>query len=302
MLVSVCICTYRRETLVETLRSIQAQVLPTGVDIEIVVVDNDAEGSARVLVDTIAKELVYSVRYFREPARGLSLVRNRALKMARGDWLALIDDDEVADRMWLSALLSTAKKFSADAVIGEVKPIFETPPPPWILSNKVFDLWIPKTGNKLGMGEAKTGNALINASFLKTKKIFFDPSYNTTGGEDSDFFRKALDRGALIVSSREAIVRELIPKERMTPGFLVRRSLRVGETYAKLTHRHGGMAAVATCIPRSAVNVVAAAALTVVCLPLGRSTYYRFYLLFVRNLGKFRYFLQLPSIELYGKS
>ena len=43
-MISICICTYRRTLLERTLSSLERLVVPQGTDIEVVVVDNDAEG------------------------------------------------------------------------------------------------------------------------------------------------------------------------------------------------------------------------------------------------------------------
>jgi succinoglycan biosynthesis protein ExoM len=298
-LISVCVCTYQRpQSLRRTLESIAGQRLPADTSCEIVVVDNDAAGSSRATVEGFAAAGM-PVRYAVEPRKGLSAARNCALELASGDWLALIDDDEVAADDWLLALDRCAREFGADAVVGVVRPQFETPPPPWIASNGSFDLWLPPTGTRIDAGDALTGNAFLRAGFLRTHALRFDPAFNDTGGEDTDFFRRLIDGGGVVVSSQEAVVHELVPSERVTPEYLARRAVRQGEIHARVTHRHGGMRALATDMARASLNIGIAAMITAASLPLGRTVYHRYYLLLVRNLGKFRYYLGLPPIAMY---
>jgi succinoglycan biosynthesis protein ExoM len=54
--IDVCVCTYRRASLADTLRSIKTQNLPTGASVRVIVSDNDETPSAR--------EVVYFARVF----------------------------------------------------------------------------------------------------------------------------------------------------------------------------------------------------------------------------------------------
>jgi GT2 family glycosyltransferase len=68
---------------------------------EILVVDNCPSTEAtREVVDSLP-----GVRYVREPRPGLDRARNRALREARHEIVAFIDDDAVADPGWLRSLL-----------------------------------------------------------------------------------------------------------------------------------------------------------------------------------------------------
>ncbi len=93
MLISVCICTYRRPGVVNTLQSVLAQRLAPGLEIEIVVVDNDPLKSGEQTINAFAANCPVPLRYASEPVRSIAGARNRALFLARGDWLAMIDDD-----------------------------------------------------------------------------------------------------------------------------------------------------------------------------------------------------------------
>jgi succinoglycan biosynthesis protein ExoM len=298
-LISVCICTLHRQSLEQTLDSIKRQVLCDDASAEIVIIDNDAAGSAESIVNRMERDIPYPVRYEIEPRRGLSFARNCALESARGDWLALIDDDEVAESNWVVELLNCARRYSADAVVGRVWPRFQAQPPPWIARSPVFEYRLPPTGTKVGE-EALTGNVLLRAEFLATSGIRFDPAFNEIGSEDSEFFQRALTFGAVIVSAREAVVYELVPPERTTSSYQVQRSLSVGETNARVKHQYGGTVSLLALMARAGVNVLVATSLMLACWPWSKTYSYRYFIFLVRNVGKFRYFLRRPPVKMYS--
>lgn len=85
---------------------------------EIVVVDNAPEKAAtrRVVAD-----LGEMVRYSAEPLPGLSRARNHGVSEARGEVLAFIDDDVIADRAWLrNVVLGFTRAANVGCVTGFV--------------------------------------------------------------------------------------------------------------------------------------------------------------------------------------
>lgn len=93
---SVLIPTHNRpHYLREALQSVVAQ---DGVDLDIIVVgDGDGEDTAAVAAE------FPDVRYVRQPQAGPNAARNRALSMARHDYVALLDDDD----LWLPGKMRT---------------------------------------------------------------------------------------------------------------------------------------------------------------------------------------------------
>lgn len=101
------ICTRNRpQLLARALHSLQAQRRPP---LEILVVDNAP--SSEQTQQMVAREFP-SVRYVREPVPGLDFARNRAMREAKGDIIAYLDDDAVADPDWIAA---TEQAFAASA-------------------------------------------------------------------------------------------------------------------------------------------------------------------------------------------
>jgi glycosyltransferase involved in cell wall biosynthesis len=94
---TVVICTRdRREGLLTTLASLAGQ---TDSAFDVLVVDNSRAGDVARTV-TGFDGLV--IRCSHEPAPGLSRARNHALSEVRSEFIAWIDDDEVADAEWIS--------------------------------------------------------------------------------------------------------------------------------------------------------------------------------------------------------
>jgi glycosyltransferase involved in cell wall biosynthesis len=85
---------------------------------EILVVDN---APAKPATRGVVADLGGKVRYAAEPLPGLSRARNRGLGEARGEVLAFIDDDVIADRAWLrNVVLGFTRAANVGCVTGFV--------------------------------------------------------------------------------------------------------------------------------------------------------------------------------------
>jgi succinoglycan biosynthesis protein ExoM len=298
-LISICVCTHQRLTLQRTLESLAQQELPAHSTAELIVVDNDKCGAARTMVERAARTLPFPLEYVIEARKGISLARNAALDRARGDWLGLIDDDQVAAGDWLLQLYTTALHFRADAVIGSVRAAFAQAPAAWVTPSRAYDFSSPPTGTPLSWADARTGGALLRASLLRVHGLRFDPAYNATGGEDTDFFRRVSDLGGLIVSCQEARVEELVPTERMTLHHVRKLALQQGQVYARVVHRHDGARAAVAGIGRAVLNLLGAAVLAGAYRLCGREAHHHYRFLLLRNLGKLKYYAGTKPVQLY---
>lgn len=300
MLITICICTCGRLRLADTLSSVTSLALPPGFEAEVLVVDNDAGGPARAIVEKARASALHPIRLVEESRRGLCFARNKSLAEARGDWLALIDDDEIAEPDWLLQLVAAAERFKADAVIGTVLPLYKSEPPEFITASRMLEHWLPETGSTVSVSNALTGNAFIRRELLSRHGIAFDPAYNTTGGEDSEFYSRFIGHGGRVVSCREAVVHEQVPAERMTEDYLRRLALRKGETYARMKQDRGGPVALLTVGARATANTIVAAALMLALRMVRKRSHWHYRVLMLRNIGKLRYIVGFPGIEMYA--
>lgn len=242
-LISICICTFKRPAgLSKVLSSIAMMQRPEGSRIEVLVVDNDPEATARAGVDAARAGYPYELRYFCELRSGVGFARNRCLAEATGDWIAFIDDDEWAEPQWLRDLWQCLQAGPYDGVFGPVLASFETEPPAWLLGSGVYERPRFPTGSKLDWPDCASGNVIFRKQ-LVAKVGDFSPLFAVSGAEDSEFFWRCLDAGARFVWCDTAIAQENIPPARMTRAWVRRRAYLAGHNFTRLkAYRQGARA------------------------------------------------------------
>ena len=194
--------------------------------ISITVVDNDRDGSAAESVAEFQAGRSWPVRYLIEPERNISLARNRALTSAAADYYACIDDDEYADKSWLTGLYGTIVGSQAAGALGPIRPVYDTPPPAWLIKGRIQERKAFPTGTVLRDPKyCRTGNVLFSKELLAGREVLFDPGYGRTGGEDVDFFRRMIRAGYRFVWNNEAVVYEVTPALRQKRSYYLRRAL-----------------------------------------------------------------------------
>ncbi|RWA59584.1 glycosyltransferase family 2 protein [Mesorhizobium sp. M4B.F.Ca.ET.190.01.1.1] len=230
--IDICVCTFRRPELSDTLRSIAAMDRPAGFEIGVVVADNDDQPSAQPLVKALAQELKLPIRYRHAPARNISIARNACLDASVSDLVAFIDDDETASVRWLAELVATAEASGATAVLGPVRARYGSDAPAWMRKgdfHSTLPVWV--------RGEIRTGytcNVLLRTSEASLRGRRFSLARGQTGGEDTEFFDTMVRDGGRIAFAPDALVEEVVPHARAAFDWLRRRRFRFGQTHGHL--------------------------------------------------------------------
>lgn len=275
-LVSVCLCTFRRqEGVVKALLSLGRLEAPTNGVLEIVVVDNDSAGSARSSVEHAACDSRWPVRYFVEARSGVSFARNRCLSEASGQYVAFIDDDEWCDPDWIVRLYQTLVDTGCTAAFGPVLPRFDMPPPEWLVKSGVFDRPRFASGTIVDWKNTRTGNVLL----LRNPELIgsgFDPAYASTGGEDVAFFLRLASLSARYVWCDEAPVYESVPENRMAPRWILRRAFAGGKTYVHLRAKREGNLTYVVMALRGMLGLLCFSACAAVTFPLSPADGFKF--------------------------
>ena len=197
--------------------------------VEIVVVDNDPGESGRPVIEALrAAGTRFPIHYLTDPRRGIPFVRNTAVSAALAagaTHIAFIDDDEVPERDWLSTLLHVQNVYDADVVAGPSLSILPSDTPAWAKGN-AFRHESHRTGDPLET--CATNNTLVRRRVFERLSPWFDERLALTGGTDRHFFLRAYDAGMRLVWAAEAVVREEVPKSRVTLPWVITRMYRQG--------------------------------------------------------------------------
>ncbi|KYC35901.1 glycosyl transferase family 2 [Scytonema hofmannii PCC 7110] len=227
MLVSICVATYQRleglQRLLDGLNQLTFRKIARP-DIEVVVVDNDANGCANAVYTTQVSHFQWSLKYCVESIQGISYARNQAIASLNPNtnFVAFIDDDEVPNPSWLDELLSVQQIYDADVVTGPVLPHFiQSDVPDWVVKGKFFEPQRFPTGHLMKV--AFTNNVLIRFEVLQKLGTIFDERFARSGGEDVHFFMRVYRAGYKIVWADEALVYEWIPESRMQVKWILER-------------------------------------------------------------------------------
>ncbi|HEX2095675.1 MAG TPA: glycosyltransferase family 2 protein, partial [Longimicrobiaceae bacterium] len=168
----------------------------------------------------------------REPRRGVSSARNRAVAAARGwaDFIAFIDDDEVPEPVWLDELLRVQSEYDADVVAGPVLQRFEGEVPSWVRRGRFFETRRHPTG--FPREDPGAGNVLIRTAVLAGMDEPFDERFSLTGGEDTHLFLRLAWSGRRMVWADEALAYEWTPPTRTRARWILRRVYRSANTWS----------------------------------------------------------------------
>lgn len=105
MRLDVVVATYNRSHLLRsTLASLLSAPVPPGLEVEIIVVDNNSVDDTADVVQEIRKTAHLPLHYVRETKQGLSNARNAGITAATGDLVGVIDDDEEIHPDWYAAI------------------------------------------------------------------------------------------------------------------------------------------------------------------------------------------------------
>ncbi len=213
-------------------------------DFSVVVVDNDAEGPAKETVLRLMEELGLDITYGIEPERTIPAARNHALRLARGNYIGIIDDDEFPPQHWLITMYRAIHTFDVDGALGPVHPFFEQQPPAWLLKGGFCDRPVHRTGTLLHRSQTRTGNVLLKKDVFDKHNICFDLKCKTSGS-DRMFFKEAMQVGCRFVAVEEAPVYEIVPPERWTKSYYLKRALLHGSNaHRNFINQKGGLSKV----------------------------------------------------------
>ena len=233
------------------------------------VVDNDPGAHAHETVNRVREDSHLDITYAFEPERSIPAARNHALRLAKGNYIGIIDDDEFAPSDWLLHMYEGIRTFEVDGALGPVLPFFPTGSPSWLGRSGICELPVYRTGTLLHWSQTRTGNVLVKKDVFDRHGLAFDPTFRT-GGSDQEFFRQAMALGRRFVALEEAPVYETVPPVRWTRKYWVKRALVNGFNAKRYASTGMSRARQVLLTLKSAVGAVGYAATLPVCALMGQ--------------------------------
>lgn len=233
--ISVLICSYNRAALLrETLQAFDQVNAPDDCEVEIIVVDNNSSDDTPEVLGQIARTARFPLVRLRETRQGKSFALNLGLAHARGDVIALTDDDVLPGPEWLAHIVDAFRRHEAlTFVFGKVLPRWGCVPPPELLTTRAQDIWGPlaivdygdepvayvagSTGQRLPIGAnlafAKSALVAIGGWRTDLGKV----NNTLISGEDHEIFVR-LRRNGLYAGFYDPriSVRHYVPASRLT--------------------------------------------------------------------------------------
>jgi glucosyl-dolichyl phosphate glucuronosyltransferase len=264
--VTVALCTRDRSSLLADVVAAVLRLDPPAGDWEVLIVDNRSRDDTLAVAQELADRHPGRVRVAQEPEVGLSAARNAAVRAARGEVVAFLDDDAYPVRGWLRSLLAAFDDPGVLAAGGPVDPLLQGRLPAWFRSRYLPYLTVWDRGDEaheLSYNEYPRG---ANMAFRRQAFERFGPFSTRLGrrgrsllsGEETELCLRLERGGGRIVYAPEARVGHVIDAGRITPAWLARRFAAQGETEARIDWIHGGPAALAADLPRFAANAAVA--------------------------------------------
>ena len=227
--VSIVVPTYKRPDGIRiALNSLMGQSAGNR-PVEIVVADNDPLASAKAFVTQFAETSDIEVVYKHVPEPGVSNARNGALEVARGRFIAFLDDDMDALEGWLEELVRVSLQYEAAITFGPAIALMPNKNDPLNPYMEPFFARIADAPEGYIQKCLGTGGCLLDLSLCDMPSPVFDPIHNETGGEDDALFHHLQSHGAKVAWAIKARSYEIVPASRATPAYMWKRNFAFGQ-------------------------------------------------------------------------
>ncbi len=231
MKITVVLCTYNRcQLLAGTLESVAASIVPTSVDWEVLIVDNNSCDQTREVAEDFCRRYPGRFRYVFEPQQGLSYARNAGIRESQSKILAFTDDDVTVEPDWLWNLTSVLQAGEWAGAGGPIKPVWPGPLPGW-LSTADPDTMGPYGEFNLGTEAGPLRCPPYGANMAFRREVFEKygdfrtdlgrSGSNLQGREDIEFANRLLTAAEPLRYEPGAVLHHRVQKCRMAKKYVL---------------------------------------------------------------------------------
>jgi len=230
MLLSLVIPTYNRHTMLSrALDSLIRASIPDGLEVRIIVVDNNSQDDTGKTVDDHACRGCLPIDYVFEPRQGRSFALNAGIAVAHGDLVAMIDDDEEVTENWYAVIYSAFEQHGIDFIGGPYVPRWGAPAPAWLPRTYLGAIGWVDGGDRIRLyggaypGILMGGNAVLTRSILDRvgpySTLLGRAGNRLLSCEDQDMYERLMAAGAIGLYLPDLIIYHHVPAERLTKQY-----------------------------------------------------------------------------------
>lgn len=136
--IDVVICTYNNARMLDaTLDALSRQRIPTSLDWQVLVVNNNCSDETPIVVEKHLHSAQLPLRAVIETRQGLTPARLRGVNETSREWIAFVDDDCLLEENWIEqALLFAGQRDQCGAFGGQILPRWEVDPPSYLRNRR----------------------------------------------------------------------------------------------------------------------------------------------------------------------
>jgi glycosyltransferase involved in cell wall biosynthesis len=228
---SVIIATYNRaEELVKTIESLKK--LESTKPWEVIIVDNNSRDATRDVVLKAVDSFPVPLHYLLEKEQGRSAALNSGIRAAKGEILAITDDDVRVDPLWLRNAEQALERLQCDYVGGKALPIWSGKIPNW-MPNRGGKHWGVIALLDYGPEPIEFGEKVpLGVNMVFRRECFeraglWDNSIGRKAGtllgqEVREWTQRARAAGLRGFYSPDLVVHHVIPEDRLTKRYFRR--------------------------------------------------------------------------------
>lgn len=238
MLVSVLICTDNRST--SLCRMLESLFSPANLDADdweaLVVMDYGGTDGSTQVCQQFEQRFKGRFRFLIQNRRGKSNALNFAIARARGDVLAMTDDDVVCAPEYIQGIQNAFRQCSVAGAQGRILLDCDGGLPNWVFTDAAKFMSLCDHGDEVkDWNHTLFGTNMVVRTDAARAVGGFSPELGpgTAGfAEDTEFSLRLLEAGHRFIYAPQIVVRHQVPRSRISKAFFRKRYFGLGRSHA----------------------------------------------------------------------
>lgn len=250
--ISVIICAYTEKRWTDICEAVDSLRSQTMAPLEIILVI-DHNSALRERAKAHFPDITLTEN---KEAQGLSGARNSGVAIAKGEFVAFLDDDATADEGWIEHLLIQSEQPHVLGVTGEIKPNWLGQKPRWFPDEFLWVVGCSYRGQPTQVSEVRN---VLGASCCFRRDVFRDGAgFSDRMGRKKSKFPLSCEETEFCIRAKQAhasgrfmfdpgaVVHHKVPRERLTWSYFMLRTYAEGISKAYLSGSVGAGAGLAS--------------------------------------------------------